>query len=385
VSIALLTTLLALSAPADAGGGPTPAAPPTSVFGRDSTLSDFGRETLAPGTPAAGTPAPGTPVRGNLDKEIIRRIIRSHIQQVKDCYEQELTTKPTLGGRIMVQFTIAASGQVIASVLLSSTMGNGRVETCTVQAVRHWQFPKPRGGIVIVSYPFVLTPSTPIPIPPVAKGGGTVYVTFLDDKTVVHRSMNAQGVPSNGLIVVTDDGLLLVDTAWTEPDTEAVLAWGEKRFARPWVGAVITHDHGDRDGGLGALQRRHIPVAALDLTVAKLEKRGVHGVTTLFTASAATVTDPRGFEAYYPGPGHASDNIVLKFPNALYGGCLIKSMEAKDLGFTGDANLALWPEAVGRVLARYPHVTIVPGHGSVDRTGGALQHTLDLLAAVQRK
>ncbi len=99
-------------------------------------------------------------VRGSLDKEIIRRIIRRLINEVKYCYEQELTKKPELGGRIMVQFTIAASGQVIASVLQNSTMGNARVENCTVQAVRRWEFPKPLGGgIVIVSYPFVLTPA----------------------------------------------------------------------------------------------------------------------------------------------------------------------------------------------------------------------------------
>src|SRR5436305_8243038 len=50
-------------------------------------------------------------VRGSLDKEIIRRIIRRHINEVKYCYEQELTKKPELGGRIMVQFPVAASWQ----------------------------------------------------------------------------------------------------------------------------------------------------------------------------------------------------------------------------------------------------------------------------------
>jgi hypothetical protein len=99
-------------------------------------------------------------VRGSLDKEIIRRIIRRHINEVKYCYEQELLKKPDLGGRILVQFTISAAGQVVASVLQNSTMGNTRVENCTVQAVRRWEFPKPLGGgIVIVSYPFVLTPA----------------------------------------------------------------------------------------------------------------------------------------------------------------------------------------------------------------------------------
>ena len=99
-------------------------------------------------------------VKGSLDKEIIRRIIRRHINEVKYCYEQELTRKPELGGRVAVQFTIAATGQVIASVLQNSTMGNPRVENCVVQAVRRWEFPKPLGGgIVIVSYPFSFTPA----------------------------------------------------------------------------------------------------------------------------------------------------------------------------------------------------------------------------------
>jgi TonB family protein len=103
-------------------------------------------------------------VRGSLDKEIIRRIIRRHINEVKYCYEQELTRKADLGGRISVTFTIAATGQVVASVVQNSTMGNVRVEGCVVQAVRRWEFPKPLGGgIVIVTYPFNFTPA----------GGGT--------------------------------------------------------------------------------------------------------------------------------------------------------------------------------------------------------------------
>ncbi len=322
----------------------------------------------ADGGSPADRPTSSTNARGSMAKEDIRRVVRSHIDEVKACYEQELTKEPSLFGEIMVQFTIAASGEVIASVLQSSTMGNGRVENCAVQAVRRWQFPRPVGGIVIVSYPFDLTPSAWIPLAPRSAGARGVDVTILDLKTIVHRSTNAEGVPSNGLIAMTDSGLLLVDTAWTEAQTDAILKWGDERLKRPWIGAVITHEHNDRDGGLGALQRRKIPVAALDLTVAKLARRGVQGVTTLFTAAAGEFKDPRGFEAFYPGPGHTTDNIVLSFPTVLYGGCLIKSMEAKDLGFTADANLASWPEAVRRVSLKYPKRTIVPGHGPVDPT-----------------
>ena len=337
-------------------------------------------------SPDAGSP----PLVGSLDKEVIRGVIRSHVDQVKGCYESSLERMPDLFGKVSVEFTIAASGEVVTSkVVEPTTTREVQLETCVAAAVRRWRFPKPvGGGIVIVTYPFVLVPDqTSIPLTNPQDGTGAFDITVLETSAIVHRSVNAQGIPSNGLIAVTDRGLLLVDTAWTEAQTEAILAWGAARLGRPWIGAVITHEHADRDGGLGALQRRHIPVAALDLTVAKLEKRGVRGVTTLFTAKAGEFKDPRGFEAFYPGPGHAPDNIVVSFPKVLFGGCLLKSLEAKDLGFTGDADLARWPAAVQRVAARYQgqHLPVVPGHGAVDATSGVFQHTLDLLAAARKK
>jgi hypothetical protein len=115
------------------------------------------------GTRHAGPPGVwvGEPrLAGSLDREIVRRIIRRHINEVKFCYEQALVTQPKLGGRILVRFMIAANGQVLSSVVESSTLANARVESCTAQAVRRWEFPRPvGGGLVNVSYPFVLTPA----------------------------------------------------------------------------------------------------------------------------------------------------------------------------------------------------------------------------------
>jgi glyoxylase-like metal-dependent hydrolase (beta-lactamase superfamily II) len=80
-------------------------------------------------------------------------------------------------------------------------------------------------------------------------------------------------------------------------------------------------------------------------------------------------------------PGHAPDNIVVWFPDQriLFGGCLIKSASADGLGFTGDADLATWPEAVRRVAARYHPTLVVPGHGPLALGDAPLRHTLDLL------
>ncbi len=97
-------------------------------------------------------------VKGCLSKSIIRRIVRRHLNQVKYCYTRELQTKRDLYGRIVVKFSIASTGQVVASSIQKSTLNNVAVEACVAQAVRRWLFPKPEGcGLVVVSYPFILT------------------------------------------------------------------------------------------------------------------------------------------------------------------------------------------------------------------------------------
>ncbi len=55
-------------------------------------------------------------VKGGLDKEIIRRVIRRHMNEVKFCYERELQSSSGLNGRLKVQFTINANGQVLGSI-----------------------------------------------------------------------------------------------------------------------------------------------------------------------------------------------------------------------------------------------------------------------------
>jgi hypothetical protein len=92
-------------------------------------------------------------VRGALDRELVRRIIRRHINEVRFCYERELLKKADVKGSLTVQFTVAGSGAVVASVVQSSTLDNADVEQCVAGVVRRWEFPEIQ-GIAIVSAPF---------------------------------------------------------------------------------------------------------------------------------------------------------------------------------------------------------------------------------------
>ena len=123
-----------------------------SGYGRGSGAGFGGRGSRVPKVRQAKAQ-----VQGALDKDIIRRIVRAHINEVRHCYNQGLSKDPNLKGRVAVQFTIGGAGNVPSAVVSQSTIKDASVGNCIAKAVRRWKFPKPRGGgSVIVTYPFVL-------------------------------------------------------------------------------------------------------------------------------------------------------------------------------------------------------------------------------------
>jgi hypothetical protein len=101
----------------------------------------------------------GDEVKGALDRDIIRRIVRAHINEVRSCYDDGLANDPQLAGRVSINFVISGSGSVSSALVQDSTVSDATVSACIAAAVETWKFPKPRGGgNVIVTYPFNLSP-----------------------------------------------------------------------------------------------------------------------------------------------------------------------------------------------------------------------------------
>lgn len=113
--------------------------------------------------PLGSAPKPGVrqasaTVKGAMDKDIIRRIVRAHINEIRLCFNQGLAKDPTLEGRVTIQFTIGPDGTVPVAVVQDSNLTDPKVAQCMAKAVKRWKFPKPDGGgNVVVTYPFVLT------------------------------------------------------------------------------------------------------------------------------------------------------------------------------------------------------------------------------------
>ncbi|WP_224367740.1 subclass B1 metallo-beta-lactamase [Hyalangium versicolor] len=186
-------------------------------------------------------------------------------------------------------------------------------------------------------------------------------------------------IPANGLIIEDGDGSLLVDTTWNAQQAERLLVWAEEELHRPVRAAVVTHFHSDRTGGVPALTARGLPVYGLAET-ARLAAASKEPVPTRTFEGGQTLGST---EFFFPGAGHARDNIVVWHPSSgvLFGGCFVKAGDAKDLGNLSDADTAAWPASVARVQERFPQARIiVPGHG-LPGGPGLLTHTQELLRA----
>lgn len=112
----------------------------TSVVRRGSIK--LAQETVVRGA-GAGT--------SQRDPEVIDAIINQNKSSVEYCYQSQLKIDPTLRGEILLNFDILANGKVGAVKIVSSTLGNQRVERCVIRSVRRWAFQKMTTGRGLVT------------------------------------------------------------------------------------------------------------------------------------------------------------------------------------------------------------------------------------------
>ncbi|WP_232420838.1 subclass B1 metallo-beta-lactamase [Leptospira vanthielii] len=200
----------------------------------------------------------------------------------------------------------------------------------------------------------------------------------------IHRSFGEFGgqiYSANGLVVLTNKGVVVVDTPWTESQTEELFSEIQAKFQKEILYVIVTHAHDDRMAGVSLFQNRNIPIYSTNLTAKLAKERGFGKTNPILDLQTRLGAGNQSVEVFYPGPGHSVDNIVVWLPDThiLFGGCLVKSLDAKDLGNTKDANLEEWENSLKRVLARYPDAeVVVPGHGDWGKLD-LLRHTIRLL------
>jgi len=106
-------------------------------------------------------------VRGSLSREVILRQLRLHEASIRGAYERQLLGNPDLEGRIVMQLSVSASGEITEATVESSTLASDQLERDLVAIFRSLRMPAVEGGgTVIIHYPIVFRPAEPDPHQP---------------------------------------------------------------------------------------------------------------------------------------------------------------------------------------------------------------------------
>jgi metallo-beta-lactamase class B len=222
-----------------------------------------------------------------------------------------------------------------------------------------------------------LTPQENLKITPLT-GNYYVYTTW--------NTYKNQRVSSNSMYLVTTEGVVVIDTPWDSTQFKPLIDSIWERHHQKVVLCISTHSHADRTAGLEFLKQQGVKTYTSFLTdeecKAKNEKRAEFHFKDDTTFHVGQYT----FQTYYGGAGHTKDNLVVWFPDAkvLYGGCLIKSTDATDLGNVKDADLVQYPLTLEKIKQKFPdRAFVIPGHQSWSDPK-SIDHTLELLKLDKR-
>lgn len=192
-----------------------------------------------------------------------------------------------------------------------------------------------------------------------------------------------RGYNSNAGFVVTDAGVVVIDTLGTPALGEALIAAIRRVTAKPIVRVILTHFHADHFYGLSAFKALDVEVyaqvAGIRYTDSPEARRRhaqrvrdlapwVQARDRLVTADywidghAGFTLGGLRFELTHLGPAHSPEDLIVQVidDQALYSGDILF---AGRIPFVGEADSREWLATTARLLAFQPRV-MVAGHGA---------------------
>ena len=182
-------------------------------------------------------------------------------------------------------------------------------------------------------------------------------------------------VACNGMIYMNEKEAIVFDTPSDNTTSVELIQWIQGR-GRKIKAVVINHFHIDAMGGLAAFHELGIPSYSSEKT--KTLAESVKPQNGFETDNQIELGDQVVINQYF-GEAHTKDNIVSYLPNerVLYGGCMIKSLNAGN-GNLEDANVHAWSNTVRTIKQTFPDVKLViPGHGKYGDVS-LLDYTIDM-------
>jgi cyclase len=177
------------------------------------------------------------------------------------------------------------------------------------------------------------------------------------------------GVPGLVTVLVTDDGVLLVDDKF-EIDHDNIMSMVRSVTDRPVKYVINTHYHGDHSGGNAKLQALDAIAVASDQARARMVTANQSGQPDVtISDSAKLYIGGKTVELHLVAAAHTDGDVVVLFPDysVLAAGDIFANgpgTSAQLVDGNGGGSAKTWPEAVAQAL-ELEFETVVPGHGLI--------------------
>ena len=189
-------------------------------------------------------------------------------------------------------------------------------------------------------------------------------VQVQDDLYVIYNDF----VPGNVTVLITDEGLLLVDNKF-EIDYDNIMAELATVTDQPVRYVVNTHFHGDHSGGNTMMQGASAEVFAADNARVKMVEIGQPGLPNVTINDHLRIyLGGKPVDLYQYGRAHTDGDVVVHFPDhgVLSAGDMFTYGEnvPQLIDYSGGGSARAWPGTLDAVL-QLDFDTVVPGHGDV--------------------
>lgn len=194
-------------------------------------------------------------------------------------------------------------------------------------------------------------------------------------------------IPANGMFLVTSDGVVLFDTPWDTTQFQPLLDSIKQNHNANVIFCLATHWHSDRTEGLEYYRQKGIKTYTTSLTDDYCRKNNKKRAEFLITKDTVFTFEKYTFETYYPGEGHTADNIIVWFEKEkiVYGGCLIKGADAKNLGNMEDANIYEYEATLRNVEKKCKQPKFIIVSHSDWKNLNSLKHSISLAKKLKKK
>ena len=97
---------------------------------------------------------------GSMNAAEIEKTLAKYLQRFQFCYEKALLSDSSLGGNLVMSWTINSSGGTQTPKVVSSQMNNKDLHDCVSKVLKEINFPHPKGGTIQVKKTFSFSSST---------------------------------------------------------------------------------------------------------------------------------------------------------------------------------------------------------------------------------